>query len=133
MNTKLLMTLSALFMAAIGILLQFIPHETLRYFEASAIGITPLPLQIVGALYLGSAITNWMAKTVLIGGIYARPLAVGNFAHFLIGALALIKYAFASTGSRLVWIFAVIYLIFAVLFGIVVFTHPLKTNDTTKN
>lgn len=125
--------LSALIMTATGIFLQFFPHEILRYFGDSATGIAPLLIQITGALYLGWAMTNWMAKTVLVGGIYARPLAIGNFAHFLIGALALIKYAFAVPHLRLVWVFAVAYTVLAVLFGIVMFTHPLKTTDTAKD
>ena len=74
MNTKLLMISSALLMAAGSVLLQFIPHEILNYFGADSSGINPLFVQIAGALYLGFAMMNWMAKTVLIGGIYARPL-----------------------------------------------------------
>ena len=34
---------------------------------------------------------NWMAKGTLIGGIYNKPIAIGNFTHFTIGGLALIK------------------------------------------
>ena len=32
-----------------------------------------------------------MAKESLIGGIYNRPIAIGNFMHFAVGAMALIK------------------------------------------
>lgn len=72
-------------MAILGISLEFAPHEILNYFEVSSAGsITALFVQLTGALYLGFAMMNWMAKAVLIGGIYARPLAVGNFSHFLI-------------------------------------------------
>jgi hypothetical protein len=90
-------------------------------------------VQLAGALYLGFAMMNWMAKTVLIGGIYALPLAIGNFSHFLIGALALLKYAFAAPNSLFLWLFTIIYALFAVLFGIVFFTHPVKANKTAKN
>ncbi len=117
---------SALLMAFCGVLLQFVPHELLDYFGSPATGITPLFVQITGALYLGFAMMNWMAKTVLIGGIYARPLAIGNFVHYLVGALALLKYAFAAPNLPVVWVLAIIYSIMAVLFGIVFFTHPLK-------
>ena len=72
---------------------------------------------------------NWMAKTVLIGGIYARPLAIGNFSHFLIGALALLKYAFTTQNLWMVWVQAIIYSVLAIFFGGVFFTHPLKTNN----
>lgn len=133
MNTKILMIASAVIMGFCGILLQFLPHEVLRLSGVEAVGITPLLVQIIGALYVGFAVMNWMAKTVLIGGIYARPLAIGNFAHFIIGAFTLLKYAFVAQNSLLVWLAAIIYALFAVLFGIVFFTHPLKTNNSVEN
>jgi hypothetical protein len=67
-----------------------------------------------------------MAKTVLIGGIYARPLAMGNFAHFMIAAIALIKASLINSALLYLWVITVMYSIFAVLFGIVVFTNPAK-------
>lgn len=127
MNTKLLMISSALLLAVLGVLLQFIPHEVLRYFGSDSSGIDPLFAQITGSLYLGFAIMNWMAKSILIGGIYARPLAMGNFVHFLVGALALLKFAFAGSALPIIWMLALSYSLFAILFGFVFFTHPLKT------
>jgi hypothetical protein len=126
MNTKILMMASAVFMFLGGILLQFFPQEVLGYLGITVIGVTSLFIQLAGALYLGFALMNWMAKTVLIGGIYARPLAIGNFAHFSIGALGLIKFALSNGASPLIWVIAIIYSIFAVLFGIVFMTHPGK-------
>lgn len=131
MNTKILMMSSALTMAAAGVLLEFLPHEVLSYFGASPAGVAPLFLQLTGALYLGFAMMNWMAKTVLIGGIYARPLAIGNFVHFLVGALAFLKHAF-SGGSPAVWALAAVYALFAALFGYVFYTHPSKVKNTAK-
>ncbi len=132
MNTKILMISSAAFLGAGGIIFQFLPYEILRYSGTDANGIASVLVQIIGALYLGFAMMNWMAKTVLIGGIYARPLAVGNFAHFMIGALALLKFAFTARNLWIVWIAAIIYAIFAALFGIVFFTHPLGANTSKK-
>ena len=124
------MSLSAVFMLICGLLLQFFPHEVLGYFGASAAGIVPLLLQLAGALYIGFALMDWMAKGVLIGGIYARPLAIGNFAHFLVGALALAKYALgAASGAASVWVLAGIYAVFAIAFGYVFVTHPTKTES----
>lgn len=120
-------------MAFGGVSLQFFPHEILNYFGASSAGITPLFVQLTGALYLGFAMTNWMAKSVLIGGIYARPLAVGNFAHFLIGALALLKYAVTVPNLWVVWLLAIVYSLLAILFAVVFFTHPLKTKNAAQN
>ena len=123
------MTLSAATMALIGLTLQFFPHESLNYMGASSEGAASVLMQLSGALYLGFAMTNWMAKAVLIGGIYARPLAIGNLAHFTVGALALIKYAFTAGASPAVWAAAILYSIFAVLFGIVFTTHPTQVKS----
>ena len=126
MNTKILMITSALLMAICGILFQFIPNVILQLFEVDSNPILPLFVQMMGAMYLGFAMMNWMAKTVLIGGIYARPLAMGNLLHFMIGALALIKFAFSNPHLWTIWITAIFYSIFAILFGIVMFTNPLS-------
>ncbi len=115
-------------MAVCGVALLFVPHEILNYFGTPSSGIGVLFVQLAGALCFGFAMMNWMAKTVLIGGIYARPLAVGNFTQFLIGAIGLLKFAYAAQNSYAVWTFAGVYTIFAILFGTVLFTHPLKTN-----
>lgn len=125
---------SALIMGVVGVLLQFIPREILNHFGAPPTGISALLIQLTGALYLGFAMMNWMAKTVLIGGIYARPLAMGNFVHFLVGALALLKYGYSSSSSTTVtvWLFAVVYSLLAILFGFVFFTHPMKTTNFTE-
>jgi len=33
---------------------------------------------------LGFSILNWMSKASLIGGIYNKPLLIGNLLHFLL-------------------------------------------------
>jgi len=115
---------SALVMAIGGVALQFAPHEILRYFGGDSSGIFPLFLQLIGALYLGFAMLNYMARGAAIGGIYSRPLATANLAHFLVGALALIKHALNARASAPIWTAAALYSIFAILFAITMFTHP---------
>jgi hypothetical protein len=122
MNTKLLMTVSALLMGATGILLIFIPQEISTYLELTGSGT--ILLQLFGALYFGFAMINWTGKANLIGGIYSRPLAIGNFTHFFIGAFALIKLASANSSLTWIWIATIIYSLFAVLFGYIFFTAP---------
>ena len=126
MNTKLLMTLSAVIMGLTGIFLSFLPHEFLSYLNGSA-GSTldPLIIQLLGALYFAFAMVNWMAKGSLIGGIYARPVAIGNLTHFTVGALALVK-GYASA-PPLVLGATVVYIIMTISFGIVFFRDPVKT------
>jgi hypothetical protein len=129
MNTKLLMTLSAAVMGITGIILTLFPQEFASFFKLADTNI--IFLQLLGGLYFGFAMLNWAAKANLIGGIYSRPVAMGNFTHFLIGGLALLKFATRNTTTILVWIAVVLYLVFAILFGIVLFTSPVMKKKTT--
>ena len=91
MKTKLLMTSSALFCGIIGILLLFLPNEIAEYLNVEPTIITILFLKILSALYLGFGILNWTVKGSLIGGIYNRPIALGNLLHFVVGSIELVK------------------------------------------
>ena len=129
MNTKLVMLSSAVFMALMGVVFSFLPQEAFRFLGIEPTGVTSLLGQLLGALYLGFALVNWMAKGILIGGIYARPLAMGNLAHFLMGALALLKGAQAGHQVGLpLWGVLGLYGVFAALFGLITFRHPLKAS-----
>ncbi|MEO9209746.1 MAG: hypothetical protein ABI208_01535 [Ginsengibacter sp.] len=125
MNTKLLMATSAIVLGAIGIALTFMPEEVSHFLKLTE--SSPIIFQILGALYFGFAMLNWTAKGNLIGGIYSRPVAIGNFSHFLIGGLALIKLAINNLDWTSIWICSILYLIFALLFGWVLFTNPVSS------
>lgn len=91
--------------------------------------VDPLPvysliLQMVGALYFAFAMMNWTAKESLIGGIYGRPIVIGNLTHFVIGALALIKSAAVQPPIPVLWIAVLIYSFFAAAFSFLFFRHP---------
>jgi len=81
MNTKSLMTLSAMILAMIGISLIFLPNEILDYLELSVSETLQLLMQIIGSLYFALAVLNWMSKGSFIGGIYNRPIAMANLTH----------------------------------------------------
>ena len=130
MNTKSLMTLSAIILALIGISLIFLPKEILEYLELSVSETLQLLMQIIGSFYFAFAILNWMSKGSIIGGIYNRPIAIANLTHFVIAGLALIKGILANPSfSYVIWLIAIIYSIFAILFGIVAFKHPVNENN----
>jgi hypothetical protein len=127
MNTKIVMTSSALFLAILGISLSFLPAEITAYFNVEPNQISILFLQILSAFYLGFGILNWMAKGALIGGIYNRPIAIGNLMHFGVGAIALVKTVMNSqTNSLVVIVITAIYIIFALLFGYIFRNNPAK-------
>lgn len=120
-------------MGLLGIALSFMPNEILNLLEQVSNKNSVLTLQLAGALYFGFAVTNWMAKGILIGGIYARPLAIGNFSHFLIAGLALAKFLVNdSNPSNYFYILTIIYALFVVSYGFILFKHPLKRKKLNK-
>lgn len=128
MNTKIIMISSALFYAIIGIILSFLPNEIADYLNVEYNIITILFLNIMSALYLGFGILNWMAKETLIGGIYNKPIAIGNLMHFGVGAIALVNVVSnIQTHSEIVISLTVVYVIFAILFVYIFRTNPTKT------
>ena len=120
---------SALVMAVLGLIASFLPQEVLAHAGEQSTGLVPFIVQVTGALYLGFAMTNWMAKDSLIGGIYNRPVAVGNFIHFTVGAIALTKGAVAMSFTTPLVVAAILYAIFAIAFAAVFFMSPVKRSD----
>lgn len=76
---------------------------------------------IVGTLYMGFALLNWMAREKLIGGIYSRPVAIGNFTHFLAGTVVLVDQVVSTTFPLILGTVTGLYALFAAGFGYVAF------------
>jgi hypothetical protein len=127
MNPRLLLTTSALAMGVTGIAGTFAPVEIATSLGAGA----PLVVQLLAALLFSCAMVNWMARGSLIGGIYNRPIAVGNLAHFVIGALVLAKAVIAGERRLAFVVSAGIYIVFAVAFGAVLFRSPVRPGSHT--
>ena len=125
MNTKLVLGASGFFMAAAGIAASFLPHEILRALEIQPTGLLPVIVQLLGAALFAFGLVNWTARGSLIGGIYNRPVAIGNLTHFIIGGLALLKAAAAYHRLGL-WAAAIVDLGFAVAFAMIFWTSPVK-------
>lgn len=128
MNTKLLMRANALTLGLIGVSLSFLPQEITSVLTLQS---DPIILQLLGALYIGFAMLNWMNKEKILGGIYGRPIVMANFAHFMIGAMALIKFTMKGTDSNVLLVLTGLYAIFGLAFAFMAFTHPkLKDRQT---
>lgn len=125
MHTRYLMMSSAIFLALLGLATSFVPERVLGMHGTVPDNATLLLVQMMGALYLGFAILNWMARGVIIGGIYARPLALGNFLHFGMVGMMLSKAAIAHGVFQLA-ASALVFSIFAIWFGVVSFKYPGK-------
>ncbi|MGH9421920.1 MAG: hypothetical protein ACRD3J_18230 [Thermoanaerobaculia bacterium] len=121
MNTRILMTSAAIAQAILGLIALFAPQELLTCIGVTPAGFLPSLVQLLAATLLGLAMTDWMAKDSKIGGIYLRPIAIGNFLNFAIGAITLIKFAIHGHPPLFAIVAAVVYTVFAVAFAVVVF------------
>ena len=121
MNTKLLMTSSSLALALAGIFALFAPDVLLALFDAPMADPLSVLIQLMGALYFSMAMMNWTAKDSAIGGIYARPVSIANFSHFLIGTLLLARIVLSSGFNIPIVLLLTVYTIFAILFYWLVF------------
>ena len=123
--SKILMTISALFLGIIGIFLSFLPKEIINYLNINSNVITILLFQLLGALYLGFGILNWMLKGTRIGGIYNRPVLIGNLMHFLVGAIALIKIVTSiQAHSEIIIFLMIVYSTLSISFAILFKSNP---------
>ena len=113
------MTLSAAFVAALGVAASFLPQEILGLAGIPPDRFAAAAVQIAGALYIGFALLNWSAKGTLLGGIYGRPIVMTNFTHFAIGAIVLWKVPGPYAPGLLAA--AAVYSVFAAWFGYVLF------------
>ena len=124
MKPKYLMMASAVVMGLAGVLLIFASDEVMSYMAIKANLQASLIFQLAGALYFSFAILNWNAKDNIIGGVYSKPVALGNFTHFFVGGMALIKGITGHSGTEFIAFAATLYILFAVLFALVMFRHP---------
>lgn len=128
MKTKWLLSSSAVMMGLLGLAGTFIPEEI-----SKILGIDPSPiililLQIMRGLYLGFAMLNWFTRSALIGGIYNKPVVLGNLIHCIVVFFAL----FRQLAEQFYFIFViltVVYLGFAVWFTLVLRSNPLSNQS----
>ena len=120
-DTKLFMTVSAVFLGALGLMGVILPEELLTYFGAAPDPVVVVFVSLAGSLYVGFAMLNWMARDNVIGGIYSRPVALANFVQFFSVAILLIKNLTAAGHPTLFGIGFVVNALFASFFGYLLF------------
>ncbi len=120
---RIVMTASAVLLGAAGVLLSFGPELGLAVLGISASPAALLLAQVVGGLYFGFAMLNWMNKDNPTGGIYNRPVVVANLSHFVIAGLSILRLL-SDTSTPALWVTGALYTLLAVLFGLTLYTHP---------
>ena len=125
MKTKWLLSSSAVIMGLLGLTGTFIPEEISTILGIDPSPITLILLQIIGGLYLGFAMLNWFTRSALIGGIYNKPVVLGNLIHYIVVFFALIRQL-AEQFHFIVVILTIVYFGFGVWFALVMRSNPLS-------
>jgi len=134
MKTKIILTSSAIFVVLIGLGLSFFPSEILDHLTTENSQTITIILQLLGALYLGFGMMNWMVKESIIGGIYNKPIVIGNLMHFGVGALTLVKVAFGvQQNADIIITFTLLYAVFAIAFGYIFMVNPSQLGNNKKS
>jgi hypothetical protein len=133
MHGRVILTLSASLLFVAGGAALFAPQELAGLVDRGASGEMPLAIQLVGCGLLGFANLNWMSRRNRIGGIYARPIGVGNLVLFATGALAIGKDAAAGEHSIGLVALCVVFAALALSFAWLVFVHDPLTEKPARN
>ena len=125
MNSKLIQSASSLFLAFIALPCLFIPDEIAKTFIITQDAYVPLFIQLSGGFGFGFAVTNWMSRTVAMGGIYGKAISMGNLSQFLVGAMALLKWNFRNGFPSGILVAILIgYIVFLVVYLLLFFSTP---------
>lgn len=81
--------------------------------------------QLLGASWLAVGSLNWLSRSVLLGGIYGRPVVLANLALYFIGAMVLLRIVAADTVPIEVWFAFAPFVIFAIIYGWLLLRGPL--------
>lgn len=112
---------TAVVLAAAAVALIFAPVEVAGALGVADPAAMAIPLQLYGAALFGLAMTGWMVKDALVGGIFGRSYVVGNAGHAFVGALTLTRPALATGATPALWAMTGAYWLLALVFGYLMF------------
>ena len=115
------MEIVAIALGVAAVMLIFAPEVVLTRVAIEPSAGAQVIAQLYGAALFGLAMTAWIGRTLLLGGIYGRAIVVGGFAHALVGVFALAHVVRASMSNALVWGACATYAVLALWFGSLMF------------
>lgn len=124
--SKTILISSAAINGIIGFFITFLPQETGQFIGTTEMNSADLLLmQIMGSALIAIAITNFMARGATVGGIYGKPIQLGNLIFHVAAVLGLIKYLVHSGEWIIIGIPSLLFTALAVGFIRLNFTSPV--------
>ena len=124
MISSLVSRSSALVLLAAGLALLFAPDAIMPRLDPAFPPSAAWIAQLLAAAWIAVAIYTWSHRTQVLGGIYGRAVVYANFVLFFIGGLGLLGAARHGGASPALWWVAVPMLVFAVVYGALLFRGP---------
>jgi hypothetical protein len=110
-----------------AVALIFAPAEIAASLGMADPGMGTILLELYGAALFGLAMTGWMVKDAVVGGIFGRSYVVGNAAHAFVGAFALLRPAIVPNSAPLLRIATCVYVALAIVFGYLMFVSSPRS------
>jgi hypothetical protein len=129
--TRPLQILSTAVLATCGIVALFAPEVLLSAISMANV-VPHWPMQLLAAAWLALAIFDWMTMGFTMGGIYGRPVVMTNFTHYFVAALSSLRPALATGNAGPIGV-TLIFGIFAVAYGMLLFSSPARTGTAAES
>ncbi|HEX7729093.1 MAG TPA: hypothetical protein VF392_08660 [Terracidiphilus sp.] len=129
--SKIVLVSSGVVLFGVGVGLDFLPQETARLMGAPGTPAVAALVQVLAAALLGVGILNWLSRENRVGGIYGRPLALGNFLLFGVAAMPL--WRTHSAGGLAVIASAAVATVFALAYAWLLFFADPVGKETPRS
>jgi hypothetical protein len=115
MKPKLLLTISSIYIALIGLLGLIIPVTTIYGIDVEAPALLDARFRVSLSLYIGIAVVDWFARNAEASK--ARDaIFLGNTVGFALWAILVALVVFIPGSDPTGWVYVVINLLFTVAF-----------------
>jgi hypothetical protein len=84
--------------------------------------------ELIAAGWLGMAAVNWLSRGLVIGGVYGRPVVIGNLVIYFVTAMVLIRVTLGDGGLRLAGGLAIPALLLAGVYSWLLFRGPFASD-----
>src|SRR4051812_12424399 len=83
--------------------------------------------QLLAAAWLGIAALNWLQRSVILGGIYGRPVVLVNLVLYFVSGLSLLRVLAASAAPAPLWAVAVPIALLALVYAALLLRGPFDS------
>jgi hypothetical protein len=113
-----------------GVVLLFAPDVLLT---AVIPGVPPAAVwlgQLLAAAWLGVAALNWLQRSLVLGGIYGRPIVLANLALYFVSTLSLLRVLTAGGAPQALWLIAGPFGVLAIAYGALLLCGPFDVQHS---